>query len=297
MKIAVWMVVRSYSGIEEYYISMAIESVVNYVDAIYIQDQGCEDQTIQVAKETVRDRIPLVIESVPTNLPRFDKAYNEPFFRSQALKRAEEIFKPDFLLKCDADDMYTPDFFKTVKQMEESGELSKYNSIRHSSERFITPEWRSQSKHAKQIFDGLPFYDPHIHFWRSGLGIHFVKNPGMGGSFFHCVLNKEPIPILCLPGIHNIHLHRSFGNKAFKFWAEGGDEFEETTPFCPEKQAPKWFRSQLNMGQATYTPYPWPEYIKDKWRKWGEYPGYDWDRDRSEEYKEYCLSTFKKKGA
>lgn len=269
MNIAAWMVIRSYDGIEEYYVSMAVKSILKYVDALYVQDQGCEDATIQVVKDTVAGQIPLTVEFIPTGLPRFHPEYNEPNFRSLALARCEEIFKPDWLLKIDADDVYTPLFFEKIEEMEATGELSKYNSIRHSSERFITPEWRSQSKHARCTVGGIDYYDPHSHLWRSGLGIWYVKNPGMGNSFFHCVLNKEPNPTFWLPGICNIHLHRSFGNKAFKFWAEGGDVFEEIIPFDPKKQAPKWFFSQLNAGEAIYSPHEWPDYIMSKWKKWG----------------------------
>ena len=274
MKIAAWMVVRSYDGIEEYYIDMALKSIVDHVVGVYIQNQGCEDNTIEVAKEVLGDKVPLCVDYLPTGLERFDPAYNEPEYRSKCVMRCEELFKPEWLLKIDADDMYTPFFFNRIQEEEESGRLSFFNSVRHSSERFITPEWRSQSSHAKTMYEGRAYYDPHSHLWRTGLGIQYIKNPGMGGSFFHCVLNKAPDPTFWLPGICNIHLHRSFGPKAFPFWKEGGDEFEETIPFNPEVQAPKWFQSQMNMGEAirtTSAEFTWPSFVMDKWNAWGVY--------------------------
>jgi hypothetical protein len=62
-----------------------------------------------------------------------------------------------------------------------------------------------------------------------------------------------------------------FGPKAFNFWRSDGDEFEETKPFNPRKQAPKWFSSPVNMGSAIKIDYPWPDFIMDKWKEWGVY--------------------------
>ena len=270
MHIVAWMVLLSSNDLEAYYIDMAIKSIIDHVDALYIQDQGCTDSTLDIARKTVDNKIPLVIEENKTDLPRFHPDYAEPIFRSAALERAEEIFKPDFLLKIDADDVYTEYFYEQVKLLENQGTFLLYNSLRHSSERFITPEYRSQSPHARQIVDGVPFYDAHIHFWKAGLNVRFVKNPGQTG-WFHNVLQPVPEPVLWLPGICNIHLHRSFGPKAFKFWAEGGDVFEETIPFNPRRQAPQWFNSQMNMGYAVRTDFQWPAYIMEKWKKWGVY--------------------------
>ncbi len=270
MKIAAWMVVLSLDGTEEYYIDMALKSIIDHVSGIFILDEGCTDNTIKIAREVVGDKVPLYVEYYPTNLPRFDPTYNEPHFRTRAVTRAEQVFKPDWLLKIDCDDVYTPLFFERLQQLEESGELAQYNSIRHSSERFVTPEYRTASEHALEVVDGVNYYDPHTHCWRSGLAVQYIPNPNMSG-YLHCVLSPTRLPELWLPGIVNIHLHRSFGPKSIAFWREGGDVFEHCTPFNPRRMAPKWFENSLNMGSAVHTPYPWPDYILSKWQKWMVY--------------------------
>jgi hypothetical protein len=186
------------------------------------------------------------------------------------LKRAEEIFNPVWLLQCDADDTFTPYFFNAVNHINKIGKMANFNCVRHASERFITPEYRSQSPHAKQVIGGHDYYDPHTRLWRAGQGVKYVPNPCQTG-FFHCVLRPEPNPTFWIPGICNIHLHRMFGPKAFIFWHEGEDEFEDTIPFNPKLQAPKWFYHEMNMGTAVYTPYEWPDYIMKKWEAWGTY--------------------------
>jgi hypothetical protein len=62
-----------------------------------------------------------------------------------------------------------------------------------------------------------------------------------------------------------------FGPKAFRFWRQGGDIFEETKPFNPKRQAPKWFNDPHNMGAAIRVDYPWPDFIMKKWMEWGCY--------------------------
>ena len=120
MKIAMWMVIKD----DEYYVDMALNSVLNYVDAIYVQDQSSLDNSVDVIIETVGERVPLVIEMVKTKLPKFHVDYNEPYYRSLAILRVENLFPEcDWILQQDADDLYTPFFFEQVKKIEESGEI------------------------------------------------------------------------------------------------------------------------------------------------------------------------------
>lgn len=276
MNIAMWMVILSTDGIDEYYVDMALKSTFKNVKSIYIQDQGCTDRSIDIIKEIVGSQTEMVVESVPTGLSRFARNYNEPYYRSLALRRCEEIFCPEWLLQQDTDEIYTEAFFDALQSLNKSGELENYNGVRHATERYLTPEYRSQQHHALQVIDGNNFYDPHTRFWRAKLGIGYEKNPGVEG-FFHCVLRPDPQPVYILPGIMHIHLHRTFGPKAEPFWREGGDEFEDPIklPFSPEKKASKWFKFQ--MKESVYSYYEWPDYVKEKWCKWGEYSGYNWE--------------------
>jgi len=279
MKITAWMVLLSEGGMESYYIDMALKSILPHVDSIYIQDQGCTDDTIAVAKAIVGDKVPLHVEEISTGLPRFHPDYDEPHFRSLALKGAEEVFEPEWLLKIDADDFYTEHFWEQVRAAEASGKLAEYNSVRHGSDRFVMPGYRACSPHAKQVVDGYSYYDPHVHLWRAGLGVEFIQNAELTG-FMHCVTFPQPDPSLWIPGVCNIHFHKSFGPKSFPFWHEGGDVFDDTIPFNPKEQAPNWFAHDLNMGTAVKSHYVFPNYVIKKWKKWGVYPGYDWEGNR-----------------
>jgi len=270
MNIAAWLVILSTDGIDEYYVDMAMTSLIHNVNLIYIQDQGCTDRSIDIIKEIVGKHALLIIEQVPTGLPRFHENYNEPLYRSGAIKRCEEVFQPDWMLQIDTDEIYTEHFFTQLQELHESGEIENYNGIRHATERFITPEYRSQSAHALQKIDGIDYYDPHTRLWRAGQGTHYVRSAGQPG-FLHCILNEEPGPIKWLPGINHIHLHRSFGPKSVAFWREGGDVFEHCIPFNPRRQAPNWFHAQINMGEAVKTDFKWPDYVLKKWNEWMTY--------------------------
>lgn len=279
MKITVWMVILSENGLEEYYVDMALKAVMPYANGIFIQDQGSPDNTVSVIKETIGEQVPYCIDIQKHGLPRFSPDYNEPYYRSLAMEMAEKAFpENDWLLQVDSDDYYTPYFFETVKQLNETGELKPYNSVRHGGARFVTPEYSAQrgdnSLGIRQEHNGFSYLDPHTRLWRYGLGVKYIENPAFKDSeyhFLHCVLEPEPVPVYWLPGLCDIHLHRMFGPKAWKFWEEGGDKFERTTPFNPRTQAPQWFNDVVNMGDAVYTAYDWPEFVMEKWREWGRY--------------------------
>jgi len=274
MNLVAWIVVLN----DVYYIDMCLESIIPYVDGIFILDEGCTDGTIDRAMEVIGNRVSCHVEHCPTYLERFDPRYNEPYYRTMAIKKAEEVFRPHWLLQIDADEIFTPYFFTQFKALTQAGKLNKYMSIRTATERFITPCYRSQAARALATIDGVRAYDPHTRVWRSGLGVEYAQNPSVEG-FFHCVLRPDPQPTFFMPGICHIHLHRSFGPKAEPFWREGGDVFEDpiVLPFNPEKKAPKWFKVQ--MGEALYSPYPWPDLVRRKWSVWGEYRNYEWDSD------------------
>jgi len=263
MKIAAWLVVKD----EEYYVDMAIKSVAPYVDGVYVQDQYSTDNTAEIIEASIGST-PLRIDKINIGLEKFNRQYNEPFYRSLAISCCEEHFKPDWILQIDGDEIYTPQFFETVKKLDQSGELSKYNGVRHATERFIAPQYYAQNLRALQTVNGQTYHDPHTRFWRAGRDVRYVSNPGIKG-FFHCIPRPQPDPILWIPGIMHIHLHRTFGPKAFPFWKEGGDLFEQTVPFNPKQQAPKWF--DKNMEEAVFTDFQWPDYVMEKWNKWGCY--------------------------
>ena len=268
MNIAAVMVLKSSNGVEEYYVDMALKSMMPYVSGIYVQDQGCTDNTIGVIKKTVGDAVPLMIEEVYNPFPRFSLEYNEPLYRNGSIERCESVFNSDWIIQCDADDIFTPFLFNQVQRLENTGILSCYNGIFYSSDRFITPGYKTGWRGDMIEFGGKMWTDPHYKFWRTSVKLRY---PERDAGHFHNTPAKDPHPVICVEGICNIHLHRMFGPKAFNFWRSDGDVFEETIPFNPRKQAPKWYSSPQNMGSAIKVDYPWPEFIIRKWKEWANY--------------------------
>lgn len=268
LNIACVMVLKSENGIDAYYIDMALLSLLPHVNAIYVQDQGCRDETIEIVKETVGNRIPLIIEKEFSTHKRFDETYNEPLYRNRSIERCEELFNPDWMIQCDADDIFTPFLFEKVGEFEKLGKLEGYNGIFYSSDRFITPEFKTNYRGDLVEYGGRWWVDPHYKFWRTNFKVRY---PAREAGHFHNVPARDPAPLLCIEGVCNIHLHRMFGPKAFAFWRQGGDVFEETKPFNPRRQAPKWFNAVQNMGSAVRVEYAWPDHIMNKWKEWGNY--------------------------
>src|ERR1035437_10352052 len=115
MRIAAFMVVKN----EEYYIGMALRSVLPYVLGVYIQNQCSTDGTVaEIEKVAVGFPIGISRDDIDTgSRERFANDYDEPKFRTMAVERCEEIFKPDWILKLDADEIYTPHFFRSLDAM------------------------------------------------------------------------------------------------------------------------------------------------------------------------------------
>jgi glycosyltransferase involved in cell wall biosynthesis len=258
MRIAAFMVVKN----DAFYVQMALRSVLPHVVGVYIQDQGSTDGTVQAIRAMACDKI--VADFINTGLPRFDKEYNEPRYRTIAVEECERIFKPDWILKLDADEIYTEHFFRSL----ETRDLSDVNAVRVAGDRFISRTHRSVHPSAIEVSPaGVPFVDPHTQLWRAGMGVKYVSNPAF--VRFHPVLSPDPVPQLWLPGVCNIHLHRTFGPKAVAFWQEGGEKAPPGPPYHPPTMFPAWYNSGANMGNAEEIAFEWPDYVLREWDQWG----------------------------
>ena len=269
MKIAAFMVVKD----DAFYVDMAIKSVIDHC-FVYVQDQCSTDGTYEKILELQGRYLgKIAVEQAETNLPKFDLKYNEPFFRSMAVERCEQIFKPDWILKLDADEIYTEDFFRRLRENDllipeaenERGEV--YNGIRVAGDRFISKTRRSVHPSSFEIApDGTPFVDPHTQLWRAGRGVRYAKNPAF--THFHPILDPDPWPQYWMAGICNVHLHRLFGPKAKAFWAEGTDNPDPDKPLYPPTSCPNWYNSDINLGKSEEVDFTWPDYVLEKWASW-----------------------------
>jgi hypothetical protein len=274
LDVAAWMVLRD----DEYYVDMAIKSVLPFVKGIYIQDQmsvdGGYEKILELQKREYGNKI--VVERVDTGTPvRFHPNYNEPLYRTMAIHRAEEIFSPKWMLRIDADDIFTEYFFKRIESLLVGD--PQFEGVRVCGDRPISKDyWATEGANELGITQWSPeggrFGDPHTQLWKAGK-YYFNKNPAMTG-FFHCILTPDPQPVYWLPGLCNFHLHRLFGPKAYAFWHEGHDMYgldeviDDSKPLYPPTSCPQWFNHKINKGTAEKRLFAWPDYILEKWEKW-----------------------------
>lgn len=263
MRLAAHMVVKN----DVYYVDMALKSVAPNVEGIYVQDQSSTDGTPDVVRE-MQKLFPgkIVLETVEQPYERFHKDYNEVEYRNKALQRMIELFNPDFICKLDADEIITQFLFDTIR----SSELDQYNAVCVSESRFISRKLVSADQEVYGFKVGNHwYYGGHVLFWRVSLGTIYHHNPAFPGCHFHPILLPDPQPYIWIPGNCHIHLHRTFGPKAFDFWREGGDEFENHHPFNPRVSAPKWFNDRVNLPTCVEIDYAWPDYVLAKWKEFG----------------------------
>ena len=269
MRLAAHMVVRD----DAYYVDMGLRSILPHIEGIYIQDQGSTDGTCAVIRELMPE-FPgkIVLEVKPTGLPRFDRRYNEIEFRNAALERTIEIYNPDFICKFDADELVTPLLFGQIANCN----LQGINGICIAESRFISKTLMSANQEIYGHFiEGDWYYGGHIFFWRVSHGTKYAQNPAFSNSF-HPILQPDPRPYIWLPGITHIHLHRTFGPKAFKFWNEGyadkgiaENPIDMVNPFNARTMASEWFNDKENLGTAIKVDFDWPDYVLKKWEAWG----------------------------
>jgi hypothetical protein len=193
-----------------------------------------------------------------------------------AIKRAEEVLSPAWVLKIDADDCFTEYFFKRLEGLLAGN--PEFEGVCVSGDRPISKEyWGTNGVNQFGITHWSPeggrFADAHTQLWKA-VKYYYVNNPTLPGSMFHPVLRPNPDPVYWLPGLCNFHLHRTFGPKAIQFWHEGHDLYgldeviDDSKPLYPPTSCPMWFNHSVNMGTAEKRDFAWPSYIIEKWEKW-----------------------------
>lgn len=251
-----------------FYCDMALKSILPFVKGVFVQDQMSTDGTFEKVCE-IRDQGigNLVVEGVDTgHNDRFEKNYDEPKWRTLAVRRCEELFKPDWILKCDLDEIFTEFFFSQIEKV--IRDHPDIEGVRVAGDRFISKTHRSIHPVSMETSpEGVKFVDPHTQVWRAGK-YSYMPNPIISGCL-HPVLTPDPMPVYWLDGICNIHLHRMFGPKALAFWAEGDDKPMQGPPYHPPTMCPKWYASGVNMGNSEEVKFDWPPYVLAKWEQWG----------------------------
>ncbi len=283
-KVACWIICRN----DEYYIDMAIKSVLPYVAGVYIFDNGSDDNTVKIIRSFNDSKIVLEQELYPTPYAdsEVDKAETHPYWRwderydgcsleahtrNYAMRRCREIFNPAWLISIDADEVVTKLLFNRLNQLD----LKIVTSIDHSTDRFIDSEHIAREPNTW----GYMRYDPHIRCWQSELPMKWMRQHRdyghvriMGPQEYTDNVEIEPSSSyndwlkqvtryygngkveenrIILYDILHIHLHRMFGPKSVYFFKNYGNnhEFKMKTVFDWEYELP---------------------FVLDKWKEWSK---------------------------
>lgn len=269
MKIACWIVVRN----DEFYIDMAIKSVLPYVSGIYILDNGSTDKTIDIIKSFKSKKI--FLEKIKykferPNIYKGDRTATHPYWkwdsrydgnsleaqtRNLCIKHCVKRFKPDWLIQLDADEIFTPLFFKQLKNYD----LKNIVAIKHSTERFVTKDRLGYNPKFGA------HYDPHERSWNPNLGIRWVKQDKKNGHVVPRLPNGRQWKIVWMDGIVHIHLHRTFGPKSEEFW---GVKKKLGVPYNPKENISR-FNALLKESKPTKFNWDGLEFVINKWKRWG----------------------------
>jgi len=234
---AIWMVIRD----EEFFIDLAIQSVIDYVDGMYILDTGSKDGTFSKIFEFQRKNTKIIYEYKEFGGDRkFGVGYREVDARNYAASRCKQIFDPYWIITLDADEVFNSRYFEILSSF--TGDC-----LAHSAS--LPTSLTTVSNHPLDCekWDGIRLFTPSIRVWRSDIPVIYTLREGQ-----HCVPRVEGFKdYLALPGrvitqdhVH-FHLHRAFGPTSSK------EEFE------------KFAKYSISMT------HPLPEFVIDRWREWG----------------------------
>jgi len=292
-KYAVRMLVKD----EEFYIGMAIQSVIEHA-SVFILDTGSNDNTIDIIHSYINKypgRITYEIETFGSDELepgdfRFGKGYREVDAQNYVTKRAIQVFKPKYIIALDGDEVVNDRFWQILDQ-------NDFDALGHSTNLPITPFRVSQHPLDMQEWQGIRLFDPHIRVWKPELNMKWeLRDPS---SNIHCLQRwgTEPKVSITTDHIH-FHLHYSFGPKAIysylcdtqqttqnaakilgvpldqmynqKYFEEYFPDWFKNGRFCPKKRLFDNLLWNKLMQFSIPISHPLPLFVTDKWLEWGE---------------------------
>ena len=290
-KRAAWMIVRD----DWWYVDMAIECVIDHVDGIFILDTGSTDKTMEVVtdlRHLYGGRL-IVVEQKDFGVPRrfgpgwFDR-WVEKDARNYSMFKALEIWKPNWLIQIDADEVYNDRYWEILETVEKT-----YLTFGHSTTMFSSSTRASDFSADKRGMGGKMLFDPHIRSWSAKLPIEWVQPPHAHAHLSVKMGDKYiglPEDFVTEDHVH-FHLHRSFGPKSLHTFFTTGlgwdgaaeklgipiekifdqDQYEKKFPqnftdgkFCPPKEA-----VENKLAYSIPLTHPLPKYTLKRWKDWG----------------------------
>jgi len=290
---------------EEFYIEMAIRSVVERSFGVYLQDTGSKDKTVNIIKGLQLEYPKKIVleEKYFGGKYRFDfgpwvagqppTGFDEAKARAYGTQRAVEAFPDyDWILSIDADEVVSDKMFNEIERASALGAMQlgfatlcpmTYNTISNRSEDF---------KPMMDTFSNVPhvLFDPHVRAWSKALSVIF----GYGSGGYHIWQSVSDVGRIVSDEQIHFHLHYGFGPKSIHGWlcqwtdtAKGfanslgipEELCEEQWPY--EERFPDWFvggrfKPKLEilksvLDRSIFLKEPLPQFVVDRWKEWGDY--------------------------
>jgi len=204
---------------EEFYIDMCLDSILPYIDCLYILDTGSKDRTVEIIFE-FGEKYPNKILLEFGNFGgdrRFALDYRESEARNYALTRAKELYNSDWIICMDADEVYTSNFWNLFSTIDPD-----VGSIGHSTDCPTTPT--TMSRHPLSMVNWGPhkLHDPHCRIWN----VHKYNVEWINPKNRHVILSHngsdDLVCDLIIDETVHFHFHHIFGPKSFYSWVNKG---------------------------------------------------------------------------
>ena len=216
-KICVVLVVRD----EEFFLPLTLSSVRQYADHVFVLDTGSVDRTMEILRTSG-----VTYEQKDFGgAYRFDGGsytggkgatgkgpYREMEARNYALDRASELFRPDWILRMDADESFHYSLFEAMRNEREMDAMGFGCEMPVG----FSPMRLSRLPDSMRTWSGVSLHDPHVFAWRESK--HRVR--WMHPERQHvCLHGLPPSRVISYPV--QFHYHRVFGPKSiytYLYW-------------------------------------------------------------------------------
>lgn len=241
----------------------SIKDIIEYhstwVDGLYVLDTGSTDGTLEYLRKAEKVNPKLKVEEYSEKfIPRYEldwESVPNPFpevqVRNYALKQAEKLFNPKWIIQLDGDEVFLSQTKDIIRQNDHALCIgcSTLNPVNNVDEMPI--EYRG----------GYSLYDPHIRIWRANSKVVHIKNPAFNGGEIHCIptiegnthhLFHHPLVKFVNDPLH-FHLHWLYGRKLELFYNKLGitdrqqvvknrptNQYYDLLPFIFQQKRQKW---------------------------------------------------------
>jgi len=195
---------------EEDYIDLALRSVRDHVDGVYLLDTGSSDSTIDQANAAMKmskTSFKQVFGDFGGDRLKFGSDYREKEARNWAIEQTEKEWDPEYIISLDGDEVYNLAFWEWYAAATSRGVAS----IGHATELPTTPYTVSRNHNDIRMLGTMQLFDPHIRIWNTRkVRGRWEQNPGE-----HVYL-ALPGDAVC-PFSAHFHLHYAFGYKCMYY--------------------------------------------------------------------------------